>query len=106
MEDEDAPSWAEHADELEYDQLALAMMRGYLSDDEADLNAVIERMYELIDKTTQDPEFGGLAMFEAALVKFALMFGRELFGDQLDEQLAGMQRDLAAHIAGYEEPER
>ena len=47
--DSEPPSWAEHAEDLEGAQLALAMVRGYLSDDEADLDAVIAQVEEFLD---------------------------------------------------------
>lgn len=98
---DDVMSWAEHADELEMDQLALALMRAYISEDESDLDAVTGRLGELLDETIADPETGRLGDFEAALVQTALLLAHRAFGDGLDGVLAEMQEDLREHVTKF-----
>jgi hypothetical protein len=99
---DDVVSWEEHAAGLEGEMLALALMRAYLSEDQEDLEVVLDRAYELVLAVAEDEEDTRLGAFESALAARALRWGYELFGDRLDEVLEQMQRDLAAHVANFE----
>lgn len=98
-------SWVEHADGLEGEQLALALMRAHLSPDEDELEVVLGRVRELIAECGGDPDRAdGLGALDSALVSIAVRFGVLAFGDLegVGAALAQMQRDVAEHVANYE----
>src|SRR5919107_5234289 len=49
-------SWSEHAEGLEGEQLALALLRAYISPAEEDLGAVLDRAFELVVAAAADEE--------------------------------------------------
>ncbi len=100
-DDSSRASWAEHANDLESEQLALALLRAYLNPAEEDLAAVLDRTYELVLAAAADESDTRLGGFEAALASLAIRFGSALFGDRLDDVLAEMQADVARHVAEY-----
>ena len=97
--DGDEPvSWAEHAEGLEGAQLALALVRAYLTDDEgAELAAVTAPLEEQLAAG----DYGQVANMETHLVRLVIQFGQGVHGPYLDAVLGQMQRDLADHIADY-----
>jgi hypothetical protein len=97
---DDAMSWEEHADELRGEQRALSMIRAMISDDEAELDAVLDDLEEVLDG---DPEHHEIGLYHSALAGLVVRFGVAAFGlDGLQQVLVDMQNDLARHIAGYD----
>src|SRR5688572_28340703 len=96
------PTWDEHAEDLEDAQLALAIVRAYLSPNAEDLTAITSQL----EGQLEAGEFSGVGSMDSRLVELVLMFGRQVHGRYLDAVLAAMQADLAAHVARYTPDDR
>jgi hypothetical protein len=101
-DDDTPPTWAEHAADLEGAQMALSIVRAYLSPNDEDLTAITSRIEEQLDAG----DFHDVGAMDAHLVELVLMFGRRVHGRYLDAVLAAMQADLGLHIARYNPDDR
>jgi hypothetical protein len=89
-------TWAEHAEGLRSEQLALAMLKALISPDEDELDVVLADLEEIGDQA--------LEQFQTSLADLAIRFGVACFGDLdgLRKVLEELQADLAQHIAEYQ----
>lgn len=93
-------SWAERAKAaLDADLLALAVVRSYLSTDDVAFFVVADQLRDVVAGAHRD-EVNAVV---AQLVAMVLRFGSTAAGGlkELDEELAGMQRQAAEHLAMY-----